>query len=416
MGDTPTPRFPGGTERSVTHGEDRQGRREAEAEPGAAEGNAAGGWGAPPRPPVRGPAQSGAALPGGRVPPQAGRPRTRRRLQYARGVGAPVSRRGGSGPAGEADTAAPAAPESGPGGEGGGRRPQAAPPRGGDPEDQPVPAARAVPAGEPGDGAPHPARAPAPQEATPQTPAEPGPTALLRARHAEPALADRHLHLPPGRQERLPDRLPRRPLPLRGGAGRLPQPDGGARPGSVPPGGGGVRGPQGAALRPGPAVLQLARDHPVRGGAPEGSGAPHQEPPAPPHDPGQAGALLEDDLGGVPGARPVRELRGGRRADPALGDARQPPAAPPGPGGALPGGSLLRHRPGAPAGDRAGHPGERARARAPRAAPEPLLHGGPAGRAVGGDPGGEGPREDARRWRGIATTAGGDLRPGRRGP
>ena len=45
-----------------------------------------------------------------------------------------------------------------------------------------------------------------------------------------------------------------------------------------------------------------------------------------------------------------------------------------------------------------------------------VLHGGADGRAIGGDPGGEGPGEDARRWRGAAHAAGGQLRPGRRSP
>jgi hypothetical protein len=78
--------------------------------------------------------------------------------------------------------------------------------------------------------------------------------------------------------------------------------------------------------------------------------------------------------------------------------------------------SLLRHRPGAAGGHRARHPGERAGAGAPGGTPEPLLHGGAAGRAVGGDPGGEGPGEDARRWRGITIASGGQLRPGGRSP
>ena len=73
---------------------------------------------------------------------------------------------------------------------------------------------------------------------------------------------------------------------------------------------------------------RLARDHPVRGGVAEGASAPHQEPPAPSHDAGQDRTLLENHLGGVPGARAVRQLRVGRRADPALGEALQPPSAP----------------------------------------------------------------------------------------
>ena len=57
--------------------------------------------------------------------------------------------------------------------------------------------------------------------------------------------------------------------------------------------------------RSGPPVLELARDHALRDGIAEGSGAPHQEPAASSHDPGQDRTLLEDHLGGVPGARAV---------------------------------------------------------------------------------------------------------------
>ena len=227
-------------------------------------------------------------------------------------------------------------------------------------------------------------------------------------------MADRYLHLPAGRQECLPHRLSRRSLPLRGGAGRVPQPDGGTRAGGVPPGGGGVRRAQRGALRSGPPILELARDHPVRGGVAEGAGAPHQEPPAPSHDPGQDRTLLENHLGGVPGARAVRQLRVGRRADPAVGEALQPPPAPSVPGGALSRRSLLCHRPGVAAGHRARPAGERAGAGTAGATAQSVLHGGTDGRAIGGDPGREGPSEDARRWRGAAAAAGGHLRPGRR--
>ena len=50
---------------------------------------------------------------------------------------------------------------------------------------------------------------------------EPTEAALLRAQHAQPALAERHLHLSAGRQERLPDRVRRRLLPLHGRSGRV---------------------------------------------------------------------------------------------------------------------------------------------------------------------------------------------------
>ena len=95
------------------------------------------------------------------------------------------------------------------------------------------------------------------------------------------------------------------------GLDAVPQPDGGARAGGLPPGGGGVRRAQGDAHRQRPAIRQLARDHPVPGGDAEEAGAPHQEPAAPSHDAGQDRTVLENHLGGVPGARAVRQLRGG---------------------------------------------------------------------------------------------------------
>ena len=170
-GDTPTPGFPGGTERSVTYGTDQQGSREEEEDSSPAGGGAAVNSSARSLPLVRGPAQSGAVMSGGRLPRGAGRPRNGRGPQYVGQVGEGVPRPGGSGLAVEADTSEPSAAESGPGGEDESRRPQAAPSRRGDPEDQPVPAARTVSAGEPRNGAPHLTRAPAPQGTSSQTPA-----------------------------------------------------------------------------------------------------------------------------------------------------------------------------------------------------------------------------------------------------
>ena len=171
MGDTPTPGFPGGTERSVTYGTDQQDSREEEEGPRPAGGGTAVNSSARSLPLVRGPAQSGAVMSGGRLPRGAGRPRNGRGPQYVGQVGEGVPRPGGSGLAVEADTSEPSAAESGPGGEDESRRPQAAPSRRGDPEDQPVPAARTVSAGEPRNGAPHLTRAPAPQDTSSQTPA-----------------------------------------------------------------------------------------------------------------------------------------------------------------------------------------------------------------------------------------------------
>ena len=192
-----------GPERSVTHGREQRGSREEEGIP--AEARATGT--APARPPGGAPAQSGPALCGGRVPRRAGRPRLTRWPEHAGEVDSEVSHAGRGGPGG--DGAAAAEPEAAGGarGQAAGRRAEAASSRLGDPEDQPVPPARPVPPREPGDGAPHLTRATATPEASPQNPAESPPAALLRARHAQPDVADRHLHLPPGRQERLPDRL-----------------------------------------------------------------------------------------------------------------------------------------------------------------------------------------------------------------
>ena len=176
----------------------------------------------------------------------------------------------------------------------------------------------------------------------------------------------------------------RRSFPLRGGAGGVSQPDGGARVRGVPPGGGGVRRAQRDALRSRPPVRELARDHPVRGGVAQGSGSPHQKPAPSSHDPGQDRTLLENHLGGVPGARAVRQLRVGRRADSAVGEALQPPAAAPVPGGVVSGRSLLCHCPGTAPSHRARHPGERVGTGVAGATAQSLLHGGADGRAVRG--------------------------------
>jgi hypothetical protein len=56
------------------------------------------------------------------------------------------------------------------------------------------------------------------------------------------------------------------------------------------------------------------------------------QPAASPDDAGEGGAVLENDLGGVPGTGPVRELRGGAGAGAVLGEVLQPQAAAPGAG------------------------------------------------------------------------------------
>jgi len=212
---------------------------------------------------------------GGKLPRGAGGPRNGGGPQHLVQVGEVVPRPGRSGLAVQVGRSEPSEAESCAGGEDESHRAQAAPSRLGNQENQPVSAARVVSAGEPGDGSPHLTRATAPQEASPQAPAQSPQAALLRTLHAQPDVADRYLHLPAGRQERLPHRLYRRSLPLRGRAGRVSQPDGGARVRGVPPGGGGVRRAQRDALRSRSPILELARHHPFRGGVAQGSGSPH---------------------------------------------------------------------------------------------------------------------------------------------
>jgi hypothetical protein len=209
-------------------------------------------------------------------------------------------------------------------------------------------------------------------------------------------VAERYLHVPAGREERVPGGVRGRLLAVRGGAGAVPEPDGRARTGGVPDGGWGVRGSEGDADRSGAAVRKLAGEDAVPAGASERPGAPPDEPAAPPDDPGEGGTVLEDDLGGVPGAFAVRFVRGGAGTGAALGEVLQPPAAAPGVGGAVPGGPVLRDPARSAEGDRAEDPGERAGAGDEAGAEGAVLHGGADGRQVGGDDGGERAVPDAR--------------------
>jgi hypothetical protein len=205
MGDTPKPRFPRGTERSVTDGRDQRGSREEDPPPeggGATDNPSARSF-----PPVRSPAQSRSALSGRKLPRPAGGPRNGRGPQHLVQVGAGIPRAGRSRLTVPAGTARQSAAEDGGRGEDESRRVEASSSRLGHPEDQPVSAARVVSAGEPRNGSPHVARAAASQKTPAQASAQSTKAALLRALHAQPDVADRYLHLPAGRQERLPDRL-----------------------------------------------------------------------------------------------------------------------------------------------------------------------------------------------------------------
>jgi len=76
-----------------------------------------------------------------------------------------------------------------------------------DPADRADASACAVPAREQGDSTADAAREEAPGQEAPQSEAEAPLAAVLRAVDPQPAVAERHLLLPPRRQERLPDRL-----------------------------------------------------------------------------------------------------------------------------------------------------------------------------------------------------------------
>jgi hypothetical protein len=118
-------------------------------------------------------------------------------------------------------------------------------------------------------------------------------------------VAERHLHVSVGGQERLPDRVHRRPFTLHRRAGSVPQPDRRARIGTLPHRRGGVRRAQGNAHRQRAAVCDLARQDPVSTGATKRPRPPHPQLSPSPHDIGQDRAVLENDLGGLPGAGAV---------------------------------------------------------------------------------------------------------------
>ena len=279
--------------------------------------------------------------------------------------------------------------------------------------DRPLAEAGLVPAGQSGNGAPDVASAPAAaqNQAAPDE-EEPAEAAVLRADDAEPDVAVGHLLLPVGWAERLFDRVHRRPLPLHRRPGSVPEPDGRERHGGVPHGGGRIRRAQGNAHRQWAAVCHLARQDAVPAGAGQGPHPPHPQHAASSDDAGQDRTLLADDLAGVPGAGPVRQLRVGAGARGAVGEILQPQAATPVAGRTGAGRPVLRRAKGSAPGHGKGPAGEPAGTGAARPAEEPVLHGRAAGRAVGGDEGGERTVEDGAGRRGRPPGAGSGLRHG----
>ena len=210
-------------------------------------------------------------------------------------------------------------------------------------------------------------------------------TALLRAGHAKPDVAERHLLFPHGRQERLPDRLHRRLLQIRGLHGAVSEPDGQQPFGGLPPRDHGIRAAPRDAHRQRPPVHQLARHHQVRKGAQEGRRLALPQPSAPSSDLGQDRTLLEVHPRGVPQPVSVRQPRGGAGALGLVDQVLQPQAAPPGNRRTLSGRPLLRDPERAARDLGQGRRGQRPRAGVARQAPRPVLHGRAHGRPERGD-------------------------------
>lgn len=198
-------------------------------------------------------------------------------------------------------------------------------------------------------------------------------------------MAKRYLPLSIGGRVCLSDRFYRRSFAVYHGVGSVSGPDVGECAGGVSAGPGGIWGAERDADGQRPAVRELARSHEVPTGNEAGPNPPHSEPAAPSDDAGEDRTVLEDDLGRVPGAGPVRHVRGGAGTDPVVGAVLQPSAAPPGDRGAVPGGSVLRDPAGDAGGDRTGDRAERERTGVARSGADAVLHGGSDGRTVGDD-------------------------------
>ncbi len=329
------------------------------------------------------------------------------------GVGAPVSEAGPGGIGSMGRKPAKGQAEAAAAGERADRGGEEAAPRLRSAADRALAARGFVPAGQPGNGAADatPARAVAQDQAAPDE-EESAETAVLRAGDAEPDVAVGHLLLPAGRAQRLPDRVHRRPLPLYRRAGAVPEPDGRERHGNVPHGGRRARRAQGDADRQRAAVRQLARQDAVPAGAGQGPHPSYPQRAAPSDDAGEDRAVLADDLAGVPGAGPVRQLRVGAGARGAVGEILQLQAAAPIAGGVGAGRPVLRHAEGSAAGHGTGPAGEPAGTGVARPAEEAVLHGRAAGRAVGGDESGMREAEDGGGRRRRPAGEGSGLRHG----
>lgn len=206
--------------------------------------------------------------------------------------------------------------------------------------------------------------------------------AAVRAGGAEPALAERHLHVRAatesaavrggvsGRSLALPRVV---------GDGASPEVDAGA--GGDRARDGGVRRAARGADRPGAAVHGVAWRDRVRAAAAATRHRACEEPAAASADAGEDRALLEDALGGVPGQDGVRGLCGLSAADGAVHPALQLPATASGARRRGPRRPVLPRGGARARGGRGPGGGERAAPGAGEAAAQALLPGRPAGRS-----------------------------------
>jgi hypothetical protein len=219
-------------------------------------------------------------------------------------------------------------------------------------------------------------------------------------------VAERYHVLPHPGEDGVHHRVHRRPLPLHHRPGRVPQSAQRLRGGTLPRGGGAIRGAQGDADRQRPAVRELARHDAVPEGTAEGPRASSAQRAAASDDAGEDRALLADPQGGVPVQGALRDLRGGAGAHRLVDAVLQPQATAPGDGRSLPGRPVLLDPEGDARGDRTRRGGQRGGTGATRQTAGAVLHGGPHGRAERGHRHGEQAHE----------CAGGRARTARRPP